>query len=112
LIAENKTGGELAKIKLRKGGRVFKLESGSLRDSVLTDVEIANGIDWSPDNKTMYLVDAQAKRVYAFDFNLQTGAISKFIHIFRAISLLSPFCFSFFQRGTVAKWLEHSPLIG
>jgi L-arabinonolactonase len=36
---------------------------------------IVNGIAWSPDNRTMYVADTRREVVYAYDFDLATGAI-------------------------------------
>jgi sugar lactone lactonase YvrE len=40
-----------------------------------TGVTVANGIGWSPDNKTMYFTDSAPKIIYAYDFDPSTGAI-------------------------------------
>lgn len=37
---------------------------------------IANGFAWSPDNRTMYLTDSEARTIYAFDFELESGSLS------------------------------------
>jgi len=41
-----------------------------------TKVGISNGLAWSHDHKTMYYIDSPTKKVVAFDFNAETGAIS------------------------------------
>jgi L-arabinonolactonase len=40
-----------------------------------TRIGIANGIDWSPDRKTMYFTDSARKMIYAYDFDVESGAI-------------------------------------
>ncbi len=37
---------------------------------------LANGLAWSPDNKTMYFADTRHPLVWAFDFDLDSGTIS------------------------------------
>ncbi|XP_067678358.1 regucalcin-like [Haliotis asinina] len=37
---------------------------------------IANGMAWSPDNKTMYFIDTTPREVYAYDYDIDTGKIS------------------------------------
>ncbi len=38
-------------------------------------VTIANGLGWSPDQTTFYLTDSPAQRIYAYDYDPQTGQI-------------------------------------
>jgi L-arabinonolactonase len=40
------------------------------------DVIVNNGIAWSPDNRTMYRSDSSGKIVWAYDFDLDDGAVS------------------------------------
>jgi sugar lactone lactonase YvrE len=37
---------------------------------------VSNGIAWSPDDRTMYFADTRAETVYAYDFDIDDGAIS------------------------------------
>lgn len=39
-------------------------------------VTIANGIGWSPDNRTMYFTDTPSRRIYAYDFDLASGFVA------------------------------------
>ena len=41
-------------------------------------ITVSNGLAWTADNKTMYYIDSVPRKVYAFDFNLKTGSISKY----------------------------------
>jgi sugar lactone lactonase YvrE len=45
--------------------------------TALTGLTISNGIGWSPDGATMYLSDSGSGLVEAFDFEGETGAISR-----------------------------------
>jgi L-arabinonolactonase len=36
---------------------------------------VSNGIAWSPDDRTMYFADSRAATVYAYDFDIDDGAI-------------------------------------
>ena len=38
---------------------------------------IANGLAWSGDNSTFYFVDSTPRQVYAFDYDVATGSLSK-----------------------------------
>ena len=45
------------------------------RVSILDDgFELSNGIAFSHDSKTMYFTDSTARRIYAYDYDLSTGA--------------------------------------
>ena len=41
-----------------------------------TGLSISNGLGWSPDQKTFYLTDSPRQAIYAYDFDVETGAIS------------------------------------
>jgi sugar lactone lactonase YvrE len=60
--------------RLDPDGSVHRMETG---------VTIANGIGWSPDNRTMYFTDSLLRAIYAYDFDPATGAIENrrpFVH--------------------------------
>ena len=58
------------------GGSMYRLDpDGSVR-LVLDDLTISNGLGWSPDGGTMYLVDSGPRVVHAFEFDQLTGGIS------------------------------------
>ena len=42
----------------------------------VSPVSISNGIGWTNDNKTMYYIDSLPRKVYKFDYDEKTGAIS------------------------------------
>ncbi len=49
---------------------------GSLH-SMETGLTISNGIGWSPDNQVFYLTDSAQKIIYAYEFDLASGAIAQ-----------------------------------
>jgi sugar lactone lactonase YvrE len=42
----------------------------------IDQVSIANGLAWSPDNRTMYIADGPNRRILAFDYDIETGTPS------------------------------------
>lgn len=40
-------------------------------------VSISNGMAWTADNKFMFYIDSPTRNIDVFDFNLNTGIISK-----------------------------------
>ena len=38
---------------------------------------LSNGLGWSPDNRTMYFTDFGRRLIYAYDFDADTGAVTK-----------------------------------
>ena len=49
---------------------------GSEATRMLDGITVANGLGWSPDNKTFYFTDTGARTIWAFDFDLEAGEIS------------------------------------
>ncbi|HEY0448644.1 SMP-30/gluconolactonase/LRE family protein [Actinophytocola sp.] len=48
-------------------GHLYRVRDGRV-DTVLDDVWLSNGIDWSPDGSLMYYIDSLTRRVDVFDF--------------------------------------------
>ena len=42
----------------------------------LSGIDNTNGMDWSPDGRTMYYIDSLTRQVTAFDYDLAGGAIA------------------------------------
>ncbi|UKZ63640.1 uncharacterized protein TrAtP1_004866 [Trichoderma atroviride] len=57
-------------------GFLARFDSSKSKEDVLTGLRIPNGIGWSPDNKTMYFTHSTSREVFAFDYSLETGAVS------------------------------------
>ena len=49
---------------------------GTEATRMLDGITVANGLGWSPDNRTFYFTDTGARTIWAFDFDLEAGAIS------------------------------------
>jgi sugar lactone lactonase YvrE len=57
-------------------GALYKLSSDGACETMLERIRIPNALCWSPDNKTLYFADTRAATIWAFDFDLDAGAIS------------------------------------
>jgi len=58
-------------------GKLFcVLPDGKVSDSGL-NLELPNGIGWSPDETIMYLNDTAAQKTYRFDFDSVTGSLGE-----------------------------------
>ena len=69
-------GGTLADDHHAGGGALYRLDRTGRTEVVLEDLTISNGIGWSPDGRTMYLVDSGPRVVHAFTFDGDRGTIS------------------------------------
>ena len=58
------------------GGALYRLDHFGRTELMLSDLTISNGLGWSPDGRTMYLVDSGPRVIYAFAFDRDHGTIS------------------------------------
>ena len=49
------------------GGALYRLERSGAAELMLSDLTIPNGLGWTPDGTTMYLVDSGPHTLFAFD---------------------------------------------
>jgi sugar lactone lactonase YvrE len=59
------------------GGALYRLDWAGRIDLVLGGLTISNGLGWSPDGGTMYLVDSGPRVIHAFAFDAAQGTISE-----------------------------------
>jgi sugar lactone lactonase YvrE len=55
-------------------GALWSVAPGGTTRAVETGVHVSNGPAWSPDDRTLYFTDTGARTVYAYDYDLATGA--------------------------------------
>jgi sugar lactone lactonase YvrE len=73
--------GTMAWDKTPGAGSLYRLDGDGHVQRMLTGLTISNGIDWSPDGRTMYFIDSALGYVDAFDFNPETGVPSNRRHL-------------------------------
>lgn len=57
------------------GGAYFRLDGNKLTP-VIDKVNVANGLAFSPDGKTLYAADSGTKKIHAYDLDPATGTVS------------------------------------
>jgi D-xylono/L-arabinono-1,4-lactonase len=62
--------------KHKRLGRLYRFDTDLTCQVVEENIGCANGIGFSPDNKTMYYVDSLAHAIHAYDYDINTGNIS------------------------------------
>ena len=58
-------------------GALHRLDADWVSTTVLTGLTLPNGLGWSPDDRTFYLVDSVTRSLFAFDFDADSGDISR-----------------------------------
>ena len=58
-------------------GALHRLDSDGSAVEVLDALTVPNGIDWSPDHSTMYLVESSPGLIWAFAFDRRTGSLGE-----------------------------------
>lgn len=56
-------------------GSLYSFDGKSIT-RLLSGVTISNGMTWSPDYKTFYYIDTPTRKVRAYDYDLETGAVA------------------------------------
>ncbi len=59
-----------------RGGALYRLDGNGSIELILPELTISNGLGWSPDGATMYLVDSGPRVIHAFAFDAELGTIS------------------------------------
>lgn len=60
----------------RRLGALYCLDQELDLTEKLNEVKIFNGLAWSLDNQTMYYIDSPTRKVFAFDYDLETAQIT------------------------------------
>ncbi|WP_052958676.1 SMP-30/gluconolactonase/LRE family protein [Maribacter thermophilus] len=57
-------------------GSLYRLNTDQTVTCLERNIFITNGMGWSPDCKTYYMIDTMRNVMYAYDYNIETGDIS------------------------------------
>jgi sugar lactone lactonase YvrE len=57
-------------------GSLYRLDADASLTELDTRIAISNGPCWSPDNETFYFSDSLIYSIYAYDYDIETGAVA------------------------------------
>ena len=57
-------------------GTLYRLDPDLSVHVMCTDVHLSNGLGWSPDDRVLYYTDSLRRTIWAYDYDLDTGAIA------------------------------------
>lgn len=57
-------------------GRLWRIGADLDVREMEQGIHVANGLGWSPDNRTFYFTDTARQTIYAYDFDLENGDIA------------------------------------
>lgn len=57
-------------------GSLYRFDGSAAAHVVDGGFQVSNGLGWSPDDKVFYFTDSGLQTVFAYDFDLESGAIS------------------------------------
>jgi sugar lactone lactonase YvrE len=55
-------------------GRLYRLDGDGTCTAVDEGFYCSNGMDWSPDGRSMYFADSRADVIYRYDFDVESGS--------------------------------------
>jgi L-arabinonolactonase len=56
-------------------GKLFRLDPDLSLHTLDADIMCSNGPCWSPDGRTFYFADTTRRRIYAYDYDIDTGDV-------------------------------------
>ena len=62
-------------------GTLYRLDLDGSVSACVDKLTLTNGMAWAGDHKTMYHIDSYARKVFGFDYNIDSGEISKYVII-------------------------------
>jgi len=55
-------------------GAIYRLDTDKKITRIDTGITVSNGPCWSPDQRTFYFADSRSRAIWAYDYDLDTGA--------------------------------------
>ncbi len=57
-------------------GSLYRLDPDGSMKTMDTGFPLPNGLGWSPDDCLMYLTDSQLRKIFVYDFDVESGSIA------------------------------------
>lgn len=57
-------------------GSLYSLDVDHTVKTLVSEVNLSNGLAWTPDGTTFYFIDTPTRQVFAFDYDVATGSVS------------------------------------
>lgn len=57
-------------------GALWRIDPDGRATRMADGIHVSNGLGWSPDNRTFYFTDTGRRTIFAYDFDLESGAIA------------------------------------
>jgi sugar lactone lactonase YvrE len=68
--------GSMANDWVSKIGALYRLDSDGTVKTMDTGMQLSNGMGWSADDRIMYFTDFSQSTIFAYDYDIESGAIS------------------------------------
>ena len=59
-----------------RSGGLYRLDTNGAVTRLDGGISCSNGPCWSPDNRTLYFADSYDRKMYAYDYDIETGAVA------------------------------------
>ena len=59
-----------------RSGALYRLDTNGSVTRLDGGISCSNGPCWSPDNRTFYFTDSYDRQMYAYDYDIETGAVA------------------------------------
>ena len=69
--------GTMSDVRRDPTGSLYRLDPDRSWAKLRSDIVVPNSIAWSPDDRTMYFADTYRHTIWAYDYDIASGAISR-----------------------------------
>lgn len=73
--------GSMAYDQKKGAGKLYRFDANRKFETVLENVTVSNGIEWSPDGSRVYYNDTATFQISVFDYNFEKGLINQRVFV-------------------------------